>query len=294
MNFEVEVYMETNLDCILCFQRQAIQAVSYITNDEVVRERVLREVVKKLLELKWSLKPIDIANEVHKVIRTVMKVKDPYERVKKYSNNLVLELYPLLRSTIEKSLEPLRTAIKLSIAGNIIDFGALKEFDLGDTIHDVTAKKLLIDDYKMLKENLKDAKTLLFFADNAGEIGFDKLLIEAMLKEKTFKRISFVVKGGPIINDATLEDALYMGLDELPNVGFLTVSNGVKGTGPKISSQEVEGWVKAYDVVISKGQGNYEGLSEVAGIFFMFIVKCSTIAADIGANINDAVFKYNS
>jgi len=286
--------METNLDCILCFQRQAMQAVSYITDDEVVQERVLRNVMKKLLELKWSLKPIDMAHEVHKVVRTVTNDKDPYEGVKKDSNNLVLKLYPRLRSIVEESVEPLRVAIRLAIAGNIIDFGALKEFNLENTIKEVTAKRLLIDDYKRFKEKLKDAKTLLFFADNAGEIGFDKLLIETMLKEKTFDKIDFVVKSGPIINDATLEDALYMGLNELPNIEFLTTSNGEKGTSPTISSQEVDGWVKAYDIVISKGQANYEGLSEFSGIFFMLIVKCPTIASDIGANINDAVLKYNA
>ena len=170
----------------------------------------------------------------------------------------------------------------------------MKEFDLEKTIEEVTAKRFLIDDYNKFKEKLKDARTLLFFADSAGEIGLDKLLIETILKEKTFRRIGFVVKGGPIINDATLEDAQYMGLNELPNIEFLTVSNGEEGTGPETSSQEIDGWVKVYDVVISKGQANYEGLSEFSGIFFMLIVKCPTIAADVGANINDAVFKYNS
>ena len=205
-----------------------------------------------------------------------------------------MELYTQLKSIVEESLEPLRTAIRLAVAGNIIDFGALKEFDLKKTIKEVNAKRFFIDDYEKFKEKLKHAKTLLFFTDNSGEIGLDKLLIETMLKEKTFKRIGFVVKGGPIINDATLEDARYMGLNELPNIEFLTVSNGEKGTGPAISSQEVDGWVKAYDVVIAKGQANYEGLNEFSGIFFMLIVKCPTIAADMGANINDAVFKYNS
>ena len=126
--------MEINLDCIICFQRQAMQAVNFITDDVGVREGVLREVMKKLLELNWSLKPIELANEVHKVVRAVTKVKDPYERVKKDSNNLVLELYPRLRSIVEESVEPLRTAIRLAVAGNIVDFGVLKEFNLEKTI----------------------------------------------------------------------------------------------------------------------------------------------------------------
>jgi uncharacterized protein with ATP-grasp and redox domains len=264
-----------------------------MTDDEDVKETVLRSVIVKLLELKWSLKPIELANEAHKIIRTIMNINDPYEKIKKDSNNSVLKLYSQLQLIVEQSDEPLRTAIELAIAGNIIDFGALIDFSLEKTIKEVTEKKFAIDHYKKFKEKLKNAKSLLFFADNAGEICLDKLLIKTMLKERTFERIGFVVKGGPIINDATLEDTLYAGLDELPNIEFLTVSNGEEGTGPAISSNEVDGWVKAYDIVVSKGQANYEGLSELSGIFFMLMVKCLTIASDIGANINDAILKYN-
>jgi len=113
-----------------------------------------------------------------------------------------------------------------------------------------------------------------------------------MLKEKRFERIRFVVKGGPIINDATLEDAIYMGLGVLPNVEFLTVSNSEVGTGPKRSSQKVKGWIEEHDLVISKGQGNYESLSEHHGIFFMLIAKCPVIASDLDVDAKDIVLRY--
>jgi len=284
--------VKVNLDCIPCFQRQALQAVRFISGGEGLQEQILRAVMKKLFELKWDSKPTEMANEAHKVVRMLVKVGDPYKGVKKDSNDLVLELYPKLRTMVEESEDPLRTAIRLAIAGNIIDFGALREFELEKTIREVSERRFALDDYEIFKGKLKDAKTVLFFADNAGEIGFDRLLIETMLKEKSFKRIGFVVKGGPIINDATLEDARYMGLDKLPNVKFLTISNGEAGTGPKISSQEVGGWIEAYDLIISKGQGNYEGLSEFNGIFFTLIVKCTIVASDIGVNVKDIVFKY--
>lgn len=284
--------MRVNLDCIPCFQRQALQAVRFISDDKRLRERVLREVMKTLLEMKWDSTPPEMARKVHRIVRELTKEKDPYEGVKKESNDLVLKMYPELKGKIEKSEDPLRTAIRLAIAGNIIDFGALQKFDLKKTIKEVLKKEFAIDDYEKLKEKMMDAKTLLYFADNAGEIGFDRLLVETMLKEKWFEGIRFVVKGGPIINDATLEDALYMGLDELPNVEILSVSGGEPGTGPERSSQKVKRWIEKHDLVISKGQGNYEALNECSGIFFMLMAKCPIIASDLGVDAKDIVLRY--
>jgi uncharacterized protein with ATP-grasp and redox domains len=284
--------MKLNLDCIPCFQRQALQAVRFISNDEELHQKVLREVTKKLLESNWNSTPPELAHEVHKIVKSVTNEKDPYKEVKKESNDLVLKMYPALKKKVEESKDPLRTAVRLAIAGNIIDFGPLEGFNLEETISEVLKKKFVIDDYEKLKEKLKDAETLLFFTDNAGEIGFDKLLVETFLKAKKLEKIRFVVKGGPIINDATLEDAIYMGLCDLPNVEFLTLSNGEAGTGPERSSQTVKNWITKHDLVISKGQGNYEGLSEHDGLFFMLMAKCPVIASDLGVEVGDIILKY--
>jgi len=284
--------MKLNLDCIPCFQRQALQAVRFISNDEKLHQKVLREVTKKLLESNWNSTPPELAHEVHKIVKSLTNEKDPYKEVKKESNDLVLKMYPALKEKVEESKDPLRTAVRLAIAGNIIDFGPLQEFNLEETISEVLKKKFVIDDYEELKENLKDAETLLFFTDNAGEIGFDKLLVETFLKAKKLEKIRFVVKGGPIINDATLEDATYMGLFDLPNVEFLTLSNGEAGTGPERNSQTVKNWITKHDLVISKGQGNYEGLSEHDGLFFMLMAKCPVIASDLGVEVGDIILKY--
>jgi uncharacterized protein with ATP-grasp and redox domains len=284
--------MKLNLDCIPCFQRQALQAVRFISDDEELHQKVLREVTKKLLESDWNSTPPELAHEVHKIVKVIANVKDPYEGVKKESNDLVLRMYPVVKEKVEKSNDPLRTAVRLAIAGNIIDFGPLQEFNLEEAIRKVLKKKFAIDDYEKLKEKLKDAETLLFFADNAGEIGFDKLLVEAFLEHKSFEKISFVVKGGPIINDATLKDAAYMGLCDLPNVELLKLSNGEAGTGPKRNSQTVKNWIRKHDLIISKGQGNYEGLSENDGLFFLLMVKCPVIALDLGVKVGDIVLKY--
>jgi uncharacterized protein with ATP-grasp and redox domains len=284
--------MKVNLDCIPCFQRQALQAVRFISEDEKLHERVLREVTKKLLEANWDLTPPELAHQVHSIVRRITNEKDPYKKVKRESNDSVLKLYPELKEMVNKSRDPLRTAVRLAIAGNIIDFAVLQEFNLEETIREVLKKRFVIDDYEKLKEKLKDAETLLFFVDNAGEIGLDKLLVETFLEQKKLEKIEFVVKGGPIINDATLEDAVYMGLDRLPNSKFLTISNGEAGTGPARSSQTVKNWIKEHDLVVSKGQGNYEGLSEHNGLFFMLMVKCPIIASDLGVEVGDIILEY--
>jgi uncharacterized protein with ATP-grasp and redox domains len=284
--------MKLNLDCIPCFQRQALQAVRFISDDEELHDKVLREVTKKLLESDWNLTPPELAHEVHRIVKSVTNEKDPYKEVKKESNDLVLKMYPALKAKVEKSNDPIRTAVRLAIAGNIIDFGPLQGFNLEEAIREVLKRKFAIDDYEKLKEILKDAETLLFFADNAGEIGFDKLLVETLLKAKSFDKISFVVKGGPIINDATLEDAVYMGLCDLPNVDFLKLSNGEAGTGPERNSRAVKRWIRKHDLVISKGQGNYEGLSENDELFFLLMAKCPVIASDLGVEVGDIVLKY--
>jgi len=284
--------MKLNLDCIPCFQRQTLQAVRYISDDEKLHERVLWEVTKKLLESNWDSTPPELAHEVHKIVKSLTNEKDPDKEVKKESNDLVLKMYPALKEKVEESKDPLRTAVRLAIAGNIIDFGPLQEFNLEKTIKEVLKKKFAIDDYEKLKENLKDAKTLLFFTDNAGEIGFDKLLVETFLKARRFEKISFVVKGGPIINDATLEDVAYVGLCDLPNVEFLNLSNGEAGTGPERTSRKVKRWISKHDLVISKGQGNYEGLSGNDGLFFLLMAKCPVIASDLNVEVGDIILKF--
>ena len=283
--------MKLNLDCIPCFQRQALQAARFISDDEELQEKVLREVAKKLLKSDWNSTPPELAHEVHKIVKNITHEKDPYKKVKKESNDSVLKMYPELKAEVKRSKDPLRTAVRLAIAGNIIDFGPLQKFNLETTINDVLKKKFAVDDYEQLKENLEVAETLLFFADNAGEIGFDKLLIETFLQTKKLEKTSFVVKGGPIINDATLEDAVYMGLGDLPNIEFLKLSNGEVGTGPERNSQTVKSWIKKHDL-ISKGQGNYEGLSEHNGLFFMLMAKCPVIAADLNVKVGDVILKY--
>lgn len=283
--------MKLKLDCIPCFQRQAIKALSTIGVQEEEKEKILREVMKTLQGLDWASTPPEMAHRVHKIIRD-RTGEDPYRDLKREHNKFVMDFYPKWKKMISQSSDPLETAVKLAIAGNIIDYGANDDFDMDATINKVM-KTNLGNGYKRLRKKLETTESLLYFFDNAGEIVFDKLLIGELLRKDKFREINFVVKGGPIINDATIEDAKAIGLDKIPKAEFLYVSNGTQGTGPERSSEEVQEWIRNHDLVISKGQGNYEDMSEFQNLFFMLLVKCPTIASDIDAEVGQVILKYN-
>jgi len=245
--------------------------------------------------MEWVGTPPQLVREsrIAELIEELTGVDDPYKELKRVSNDEALAMMDEVKSLIASHEDPLRAAVKVAIAGNIIDFAAIETYNLRATIEKVMKQEPAIDNYSRLREEVLSAETLLYFADNAGEIVFDKLLIEEMIRVrgKPFKRISFVVKGGPIINDATIEDALYVGLDKLPNIEFRKVSSGKPGTGPEYSSLEVLSWIRNHDLVISKGQGNYEDLSDIKGVYFLLMAKCLVVAKDIGVKVGDIVIK---
>jgi uncharacterized protein with ATP-grasp and redox domains len=292
--------VKINLDCIPCIQRQALESLKRNTQDVKLQEKVLRKVVETLIKADWSSTPLELSNKVHKIVREKTGIQDPYEKIKKMYNDFALDLYPKIKEMVNKSSDSLNTAIRVAIAGNIIDFGAKSkgDFDVEKTIEDVLNKEFAIDDYRSFEEKIRKVRSLLYFLDNAGETVFDKLLIENILKfrEKTGidqdLKITLVVKGGPVINDATLKDAKYIGIDRVPNVRFEMTSNGDSNTGPKLNSKEVESWIKDHDITVAKGQANYEGLSQFNDIFFLLIAKCRIIASDLGVKEGDIVLKY--
>ena len=286
--------MEFYLECIPCFQKQALFATRELPESK--RAEVLKKVMELLLKTEWNLSPDEIANRVHALVRKEMGIEDPYLELKKRSNEVVLKLYPGLKKKVKKLPEEDRLfyCARLALTGNIIDFGPLTEFNIEKTLEEVMKKEPAINDFPGLKEKVLNAKTLLYFCDNAGEIVFDRIFVEEMLeaRNKEFEKIVFVVKGGPILNDAMKEDAIEAGLDKLPNVEFYEIGNGEPGTGPSRRDKIVTEWINSFDLVISKGQGNFEGLSENKNLFFMLMAKCQIIAKKLGVKVGDTIIKY--
>ncbi|KPJ68932.1 MAG: hypothetical protein AMJ45_01450 [Syntrophobacter sp. DG_60] len=279
--------MKVHLDCIPCFLRQALEAARLATDDRKVQEEVMRTILAELAEFPLNKSsPPEIGWRAHSLVKEVTGNKDPYAPLKHSFNQQALAVYPKLEELIEFSDVPFETAVRLALAGNMIDFGAqvIKDINLEEEIE--VAIKAYLDRGAVLKLKTatEQAKKILFLGDNAGEIVFDKPLIKQIGPEK----ITYAVKRKPIINDATLEDAQAVTLTDLVNV----IDNGseVPGTILSLCSQEFLRHYNNTDLIVAKGQGHYETLSdEKRPIAFLFKVKCSVIAKDIKHDLGGLV-----
>lgn len=245
----------------------------------------MMEVLRILQSLPESSTPPEISMYVHRVVREMTGNPDPYLQAKAESTQKALALLPRLRAILADAEDPLETAVRLSIAGNIMDFGPNPQFDLWEVVEKVLKQPLAINDLEALRQRLTNVKELLFLADNAGETVFDRLLIET-LKPK----VVYVVKGGPVLNDATYADAVAVGIDQIAEV----VANGSQITGTIINlcSPDFRARFRQAELIISKGMGNYETLSTVKGpIFHLMQVKCPVIGVDVGAPQGSVVVK---
>ncbi len=284
--------MKTYLDCIPCFIKQSLEAARMATDDEKVHLEVLIKVMTHLKSISFSNSPPELSKDVHDIIRNITKSKDPYKKVKDISNKMAKEQYSHLKKIVEEADDPLLMAVKLAIVGNVIDFGSMSRFNVKDMIDIAIKKDLDIESYNIFKKSLFNTKTILYLADNTGEIFFDKLLIEELLRLN--KDITYVVRANPIINDATIEDVSYAGIDK--QVKVINADAGQKKSAPgivlKYASERFLDLFESADMVISKGQGNYEGLSNVnRDVFFMLVVKCPLVARDIKDDIGKLVLK---
>jgi uncharacterized protein with ATP-grasp and redox domains len=220
----------------------------------------------------------EFARELHALLRVYTHNDDPYRDRKKTSNDEVLELVPWLNRLISESDDRFITALRLSIAGNIIDFAANDSFDVKEEIRAALKNDFAIDHSERLHEAVALAKSILYIGDNAGEIVFDRLFIETLKSRK----VTYVVRGGPVINDATMDDALYTGMHSVARV----ISGGYDAPSaiPEKSGPEFRQLFETSDLIISKGQGNLEGLYSYNDkrIFFLLLVKCNVIAELLG------------
>ena len=201
-------------------------------------------------------------------------------------------MYPYLKQLINGTDDHLYTAAKLAIAGNIIDFGAKERFDLRKTITTVLETPLRIDHYENFRKKINSTNSLVYLADNTGEIVFDKLLLETILKERDIKDITFVVKGAPFLNDAMLGDALEIGLDEISQLNFVEINSfSPEDESNGGENQEFLTLLKKSDMVISKGQANFENFHNHEYIFFLLMVKCPLVANHLDVPEGSTVLK---
>ncbi len=281
-------------ECYNCFITQAIRTSRIHTNDNNKVLEVVQSVVRILTNINHQLPPPVISENVYKTIRTVLGIDDPYKEIKKKYNDIAMNYEHFARVRIKASKDPIFCALKLSLAGNIIDFGGeMDTFSVEETINDTIHNGFYKNDTDLFKYDLKNAGSLILIADNSGEIVFDKILIETIKNLYPTLETYVFVRGGAIINDALLEDAIYVGLDKIAKI--ISAPRAIPGFWPKYCNAECKKvWEKA-DIVISKGQGNFETLSEIGDkrVYFLFIVKCRVVASFLKLKKFSKIFMKN-
>jgi len=278
--------MKIYLDCYPCFFQQALNVTRMITSDEEMAHQVLLEVNALLPKITGDITPPEIGREVYRIVSRLTGVKDPYREIKEKCTQQALALYPSLKERVRSADDRLRRAIRIAIAGNVIDFGSNMPFDMENDLESIIIQRFAIDNYDAFTAALTRAKDVLYIADNAGETVFDRVLIEELGKP-----VTYVVREHPIINDAVREDAIAAGLDKVADI----ISSGADAPGNilHLCSDEFLKIYEASDFIISKGQGNYEGLSgENRPIFFLLKAKCSVIAKHIGVEQGSIILKH--
>jgi len=275
--------MNAYLDCYPCFLAQTLKTVRLATSDEHVLRNLLDEVGLALAGRSLDVPPPVISRAIHRIIANRLGVQDPYRELKQACIRQALSLVPRLKRAIEESADRLWTAAKLAIAGNVIDFGANADFDLTRDVDVILAQDLAVNHFSEFRKKLDKAGRILYLADNAGETVFDRLFIEELEKP-----VTYAVRQSPIINDALSEDAAASGIGEVARI----ISSGVATPGTVLAdcSSEFLDEFRSADLIISKGQGNFEALSEEARpIFFLLKIKCDVVARHLRLNKGDIV-----
>ena len=280
--------MDISYECGPCFLRQAREALDLSTDDENVKMQVMEEIFKFLsTTFKAGTNSNSTGSSMHKIIKQKTGCMDPYYKEKVEGNEIALKYLPEVKKILDED-DSLENYVKIAIIGNILDFGAFTlDDDIEGVIKSSLKKDLAAKDIEEFENSLKTHDKVLYLVDNTGEIVFDKLLL-AKLKEYDLD-ITIAVKSEPILNDATMVEALDVGLDEFGKL--VEIGAGTVGYVDSEISDEFRQIFDDHEFVISKGMGNYEGLTEIdlskKDIYFLLCVKCNTIARHIGANLHD-------
>jgi damage-control phosphatase, subfamily I len=277
--------MRSEARCIPCVIHQCQRIVQMVTDDESKLLSVTHRILDRIQELTLEDPPSIFTSYLLHDTYAALGVEDPFVEAKKQMNELGHKAAEAARARIQHTSDPLHTAILYAAAGNIIDIGPRASFDLDAALANLHFKH---DDYRVLREKLHGAERVTYLLDNAGEIFFDRLLIERLAGLE----LTIVVKGGPILNDATMHDAEVAGLKQLGRV--ITTGNRFLGVNWDASSEEFKTAFESADIVIAKGHANFESaVDRERDVFFILKAKCPVVAARLNVQENDAVFYYS-
>ncbi len=278
----MEVNVTTNkklkdIRCVSCFER-SYRRLFKKYNVSIALQQEFMSYFNELLNDSDDLSSPEIQRELNMKFCSLIGVTDPFYEEKKQSNQQALEVFNRWKPVVFSESDSFKTTLRLAIAGNIMDYGASDDFDIDSVVVKVLHADFALDDSCLLKEKINSAQKILYLGDNAGEIVFDRLFIETNLSDK----VTYVVKGSPVLNDVTMEDADEVSMTQTAKV----ITNGYNAPSTILekSSDEFLEYYNSADLIISKGQGNLEGLinKNDERIFFLLMVKCEVIADLLG------------
>ncbi len=275
--------MKINDSCLPCLVNQVIK-VADITHAEN-REALYKEVFAYLSTLTFTETNPEIVGATFELLKKHIGNEDPYKEIRAYYNTLFLKMQDIFSDKIASKEDPFLTALTYAILGNIIDFNPIHNSSMDtilETFENIDNLTLTVNHVQQLTQDILHGKRLLYLGDNCGEICLDKLLLREIKRKNPSLEIYFGVRGTPVVNDSIEADAYFVGINEYATI----ISNGDRSLGTVLSrtSREFNAIYNSADIIIAKGQANYESLSEDTqkNIYFLLVTKCEIIARDIG------------
>jgi damage-control phosphatase, subfamily I len=296
--------MKAQPRCIPCFLDQAVEALELCGADQEIQTRTMKRLLQYVRDADLELSPPEISHNIHRIIREETGDPDPYLSVKQLSTDTVMDLLPRLNRLMEDSTDPLSLAVKIGALGNVIDFGTPIRIDINKKIDEVLGKELTVFDIEEFREALMGVGTILFLGDNAGEIILDTFLLEQLRDHGDRAsgirpEIVYGVREGPIINDATTKEAHEAGIEKYARL--ITTGSQAPGTLLSQATPDLKDALASADLIISKGQGNYESLSsdpllaelvrKDVPVFFLLTVKCGIVGTCAGVPEGSTIFR---
>ena len=283
--------MNIKKECVKCIIYQIEKATKVLELDEKLSKSIMQEVKKRAKNFSFDETPPFVAKDVYQYLAQRTNLKDPLEKIKQASIKKAITYIPFIEDKIDKSEDKIFTAIKASVAGNVIDFSTKKEFSLDDEINSIFHTDFAINDYEIFKIELNKTNSLIILSDNAGENVFDKILIKTLKSIYPNLTIYYATRDKPIINDITTKEAYQIEIDKYCKI----ISTGVDTPGleKKRASKEFLELFNKTPLILAKGMGNFESLEGFNDkkIFFLFKVKCEVVANTISKNLGEIVFK---
>ena len=277
--------MQFKSDCIACLMRRQTGQISKYA-DEEKKLAYLKDVCAEIAKAPAGVAAPYLVSRFNRACKKYFDEEDIYGEVKKESNDFVLERLPKIEAEVNASADPVLSALKFARLGNYIDFGALHgavdmdELD-GKLMSALSSEQVDETEYKNLTRDLENARELVYILDNAGEIVLDKLFIEKIKEKYPRLLVTAAVRGAPVLNDVTLEDAEYTGLSEVCRV----IDNGSDISGTQISEigEELKSALLRADVIVAKGQGNFETMLGCGyNVYYLFLCKCDLFVRTFG------------